>query len=105
QIWRELPPTQWNADARRFFDGLRRLDALIAGGAPIAGGALRLFQGPIADALTHTGQIALLRGLAGAPLGPRHYYVAEVHDDRLHVGAHVRGYARRPVRSARPPSP
>jgi len=27
-----------------------------------------LFQGPIADALTHVGQIAMLRRMAGAPM-------------------------------------
>ena len=38
----------------------------------------KLFQGPIADALTHVGQLAILRRLARAPVKGENYYTAEV---------------------------
>ena len=38
----------------------------------------KLFQGPIADALTHIGQIAMLRRLAGAPVKGENSFRAEI---------------------------
>jgi hypothetical protein len=43
----------------------------------------RLLQGPFSDAMTHAGQLALLRRLAGAPVPPENFIVAEIHPDRL----------------------
>jgi hypothetical protein len=37
-----------------------------------------LFQGPIADALNHVGQLAMLRRLAGSPVGGENYAKAEI---------------------------
>jgi hypothetical protein len=78
--WRELPPGQWEADKDRFFSALTRLDqALQRAGAGVQEKTVqRLFQGPIADALTHVGQIALLRGAAGAPVRGENYFVADI---------------------------
>lgn len=38
----------------------------------------RLLQGPLSDAMTHAGQIALLRRLAGDPIPPENFVFAEV---------------------------
>ncbi len=38
----------------------------------------RLLQGPLADAMTHTGQLAMLRRLAGHPVPPEDFVFAEV---------------------------
>ena len=38
----------------------------------------KLIQGPLADALTHVGQLAMLRGMAGAPIRPESYARAEI---------------------------
>ncbi|HXC72752.1 MAG TPA: hypothetical protein VN644_22370 [Pyrinomonadaceae bacterium] len=43
----------------------------------------RLLQGPFSDAMTHAGQLALLRRLAGAPVPPENFIVAEIKPDRL----------------------
>jgi hypothetical protein len=43
----------------------------------------RLLQGPFSDAMTHAGQLALLRRLAGAPVPPENFIVAEIKADRL----------------------
>jgi hypothetical protein len=37
-----------------------------------------LFQGPIADALTHVGQLAMQRRLTGAPTRGENFFVAVV---------------------------
>jgi hypothetical protein len=62
----------------RFFAALARLDALLASSEPLASEPERLFQGPIADALTHVGQIALLRRLGGAPVRGDNYFLADI---------------------------
>jgi len=78
EAWRDSPPASWDADAARFFDGLRALDALIAAGAPLGCREEQLFQGPIADALTHVGQLAMMRRLAGTPIRGENYMRAEI---------------------------
>jgi hypothetical protein len=43
----------------------------------------RLLQGPFSDAMTHAGQLALLRRLAGAPVPPENFIVANIESNRL----------------------
>ena len=50
----------------RFFDGLAALDAALAADRPFTGSVDKLIQGPLADALTHVGQLAMLRGMVGS---------------------------------------
>ena len=76
--WREAPSQSWESGVDRFFDGLRELDEYLAGDAPLAQPPEKLFQGAIADALTHVGQIATLRRLAGSPVRGENYYRAEI---------------------------
>jgi hypothetical protein len=73
EAWHNAAPRAWDQDVARFFDGLARLDAYLASDAPLDASAERIFQGAIADALTHVGQIALLRRLAGAPVRGENY--------------------------------
>jgi hypothetical protein len=40
--------------------------------------AERLLQGPLADAMTHAGQLAMLRRLAGCPVPPEDFFLAHV---------------------------
>ena len=77
-VWHDSTPGKWSEDVRRFFDGVARLDAQLASGTRIECGAGRLFQGPIADALTHVGQLAMLRRLAGSPVRGENYFKAEI---------------------------
>jgi hypothetical protein len=57
---------------------LEAFDAYLASDSPLQAPAEKLLQAPIADALTHVGQIALLRRLAGAPMRAENYYVAKI---------------------------
>ena len=77
-VYNETSPDSWDADVRRFHGGLAALDAYLASGAPLGYPAEQIFQGPIADALTHIGQIALLRRLAGSPVKGESYFKAKI---------------------------
>jgi hypothetical protein len=81
--WRNAEPGSWESEAERFFDGLRRFDEILASDAPLGFPVEKLFQGPIADALTHVGQIAMLRRLAGAPVKGENYFKAEIQAGRV----------------------
>jgi hypothetical protein len=71
-------PLTWEKECERFFAALKRFDDYLASEKPLHAPAEKLFQGPIADALTHVGQIAMLRRMAGVPMKGENYYVAEI---------------------------
>jgi len=81
--WQAAGSQSFEADVARFFAALARLDARLASAAPLGHPAEIVFQGPIADALTHVGQLALLRGHAGAPVRPESYGRAEITAGRV----------------------
>ena len=74
----ESQPLVWDEEVRRFFLALQRFDDYLASAEPVHAPIEKLFQGPIADALTHVGQIAMLRRLAGAPISGENYFVADI---------------------------
>lgn len=81
--WEAGGVPDWDTGVERFFAGLAALDAALAdtGAAPFPAGIM--FQGPIADALTHVGQLSLLRGLAGRPVRPESYARATIEPGRV----------------------
>jgi hypothetical protein len=68
----------WDQEVSRFFAALRRFDDCLASSDPVHAPIEKLFQGPIADALTHVGQIAMLRRMAGVPISGENYFVADM---------------------------
>jgi hypothetical protein len=78
QAWPAPAARSWEADIDRCFRLLGELDALLASDRPVEVPLERLLQGPVADALTHVGQIAMLRRLAGEPIRGENYFVAEI---------------------------
>ncbi len=76
--WHDSAPLLWEAELSRFFAALTRLDQYLASDAPLNAPAERLFQGPVADALTHVGQLTMLRRLSGAPIRGENYARADV---------------------------
>jgi RimJ/RimL family protein N-acetyltransferase len=76
--WNNSTPVAWTDDVARFHRALQHLDDYIASGAPLHYDATRLFQGGIADAMTHVGQINLLRRLAGSPVRGENYSKAPI---------------------------
>jgi hypothetical protein len=77
-VWKAEGGNDWDTEVRRFFDGLAALDRALADEGRFAGSMEKLVQGPLADALTHVGQLAMLRGMAGAAVRPESYARAEI---------------------------
>jgi superfamily I DNA/RNA helicase len=78
-VWKDSQPQEWKENVARFFQALARLDERFSSGRQLGSPAEALFQGPFADALTHIGQIALLRRVAGVPIRGENYFRADIH--------------------------
>jgi hypothetical protein len=76
--WQDSKPQPWDQEVARFYAALAKLDAYLASGETLRTSAEKLFQGPVADALTHVGQITILRRMAGAAVKGENYFAAEV---------------------------
>src|SRR6266404_6809219 len=76
-----------SAEVLRFHEMLEALNTNIEAGDPLLHGMSveRLLQGPLSDTMTHAGQLAMLRRLAGGPVPPENFIVADIAPDRLGV--------------------
>jgi len=83
QVWRDSSQLPWAAETERFFLSLKAFDDYLGSGLPLNTSAEKLFQGPVADALTHVGQLMMLRRLAGAPPRGENYFVADIVTGRV----------------------
>lgn len=81
--WHDSEPLAWNTEVGRFFAALKKFDDYLASGEPLHEAVERLFQGPVADALNHVGQIAMLRRMAGSPIRGENYFKAEITAGRV----------------------
>ena len=79
QVWHNSDPLPWSEENERFFRLLGQFDAAVSGWEGTDEEIERLIQGPIADALTHVGQIAMMRRMAGCPTRGENFYVAAIH--------------------------
>jgi len=71
-------PSSWDKEIARFFAALKSFDDRLAAGNPLATSPEKLFQGPVADALTHVGQLATLRRMAGSGIRGESYVAADI---------------------------
>jgi len=78
QAWKDSAPLPWNSEVERFFAAIQKFDDFLASSEPLHASAEGLFQAPLADALTHIGQIAMLRRLAGSPILGENYFRSEI---------------------------
>ena len=78
EAWTDSTPLAWDLEVARFFAALQRFDDFLASDAALAATPERIFQGAVADALTHVGQLAMLRRLAGAKIKGENYSRAEI---------------------------
>jgi len=76
--WNSAEPLAWNEEIKRFFTSAQRLDDYLESGLPIAWDPGKIFQGGLADVLTHTGQLAMLRRLSGHKMKGENYAKAQV---------------------------
>jgi hypothetical protein len=82
--YRPEPLPTLAAERERFHEMLASLSDHLASAVPLEGDtAERLLQGPFADAMTHAGQLAMLRRLAGSPVPPENFFAADVRAERL----------------------
>lgn len=69
----------WSMEVDRFYETVSALDKAAEAGFRADGEmVLRMLQGPILDALTHVGQLSLLRRLAGSPTPKDNYIKAQI---------------------------
>lgn len=83
RTWHDAKLLPWEQEVARFFVALTKFDHFLASNEPLQTSPEKLFQGPIADALTHVGQIAVLRRIARAPVKGESYYDAEIEMGRV----------------------
>ena len=83
EAWHDSEPLGWNQEVERFHRALESFDSCLASDAELSGSCERLFQGPIADALTHVGQIAMLRRMAEEPIKGENYSRAKIESGRV----------------------
>jgi len=78
QTWHNSTPQPWEDECARFFAALQAFDSYLASDSPLGASPEELFQGPVADALQHVGQINILRRVAGGPIKGENYFKAEI---------------------------
>jgi hypothetical protein len=83
QVWHDSTPGGWPQEVERFFASVRQFDEYLASDAPLGCSPEKLFQGPVADSLTHVGQLAMLRRLAGARMKSENYFKAAIEAGRV----------------------
>ena len=83
QAWQNSEPLAWDKEIARFHRCLGAVDVYLASTEPLHEPEEKLFQGPIADAFTHVGQIAMLRRIAGAPMKGENYHKADIAAGRV----------------------
>ncbi|HEY0461912.1 MAG TPA: hypothetical protein VGC97_22455 [Pyrinomonadaceae bacterium] len=77
-VYLNSAPLLWNDEVKRFFAAAREFDSYLASDAPLHQPIEKIIQGPVSDALTHTGQIVMLRRASGSPAGAESYFEAEI---------------------------
>lgn len=78
QVWHDSKPLPWAQEVSRLFDTLKKFDDYLCGEETLHASPEKLFQGPIADAVNHVGQLAMLRRMAGIPIKGENYYQADI---------------------------
>ena len=81
--WKAATPDTWERQVARFHAALASIDEALASEAPIEVPLEKWYQGPFADALTHIGQLAMLRRMSGAPMKGEAYFFADIQAGRV----------------------
>lgn len=82
--YRALAFPDFEGAVRHFHEILADVGRHLEEGSPFHGiTAKRLLQGPFSDAMTHAGQLAMLRRLVGSPVPPENFVFADIDADNL----------------------
>jgi hypothetical protein len=85
-VWRPRMLPTFGEEVARLHEVMEDLGRLIETGDAPTIRPEQLLQGPLSDAMTHVGQLAMLRRLAGAPVAPENFVFAKV--DANNLGQH-----------------
>jgi hypothetical protein len=83
ETWNNSEPLPWDQEVARFHQALESFDNYLASDVELSATCERMFQGPIADALTHVGQLTMLRRIAGGPIKGENYSRAKIEAGRV----------------------
>jgi hypothetical protein len=83
ETWNNSESLSWPREVERFHSALGNFDDYLSSESDLAASCERLFQGPIADALTHVGQLTMLRRIAGEPIKGENYSRAKIAAGRV----------------------
>ena len=83
QKWKDTRAAVWDGEVERFFAAMKIFDDFLASDTPLRADPEKLFQGPLADALTHVGQLSMLRRLAASPVRGENYFIADIQAGRV----------------------
>ena len=84
-VYLKSAPLPWEDEIARFFSAVQEFDSYLTSNAQLNQPIEKITQGPIADALTHVGQIVMLRRAAGAPVQAESYFTAEIIPGKLDI--------------------
>lgn len=75
-----VEPLKWEDEVNRLFFAIKELDDAVVEDQDNIDPELakRLLQGPLADVMTHIGQLAMLRRLAGSPIIGENFMSADI---------------------------
>jgi len=82
-VWHPAEALPWPEEVQRFFDSLKSFDDYLAGSSELRAPPPKILQGPVADALQHVGQLAMLRRLSGTPIHGEDFYNADIAAGRV----------------------
>jgi len=82
--YNQVPLSDFESEIVRFHKTIEDLAQHLETGTPLNGISLeQLLQGPFSDAMTHAGQLAMLRRLAGSPVPSENFVYADVRSSNL----------------------
>jgi hypothetical protein len=82
--WRPQKLPSFQEEILRFHELLKSLGQHLDDGTPFEGTTPeRMLQGPFSDAMTHAGQLAMLRRLHGSPVPAENFVVADIDASNL----------------------
>ena len=84
-VYLNSAPLAWEDEVKRFFAAVREFDAYLASNEPLIQPLEKIMQGPISDALTHVGQIVMLRRAFGVPVQAESYFEAEIIPGQIEI--------------------
>jgi hypothetical protein len=81
--WESSTPLDWNDEVARFFARIDEFESYLSSAEPLRDTPEKLFQGPVADALQHVGQLTFLRRASGAPIRAENFHKADIVTGRV----------------------